>query len=74
MNEIALRILLTSSGYIGRGMAPMQVRADHEVVGVDTKLYQRSLLRSWDEFIQRKALVTSGYLRPDLRWVQQLLI
>jgi nucleoside-diphosphate-sugar epimerase len=47
-----MRIVLTGSrGYIGTVMAPMMVRAGHEVVGVDTDLYRRSTFGAWRESI-----------------------
>src|SRR5947207_8371478 len=47
-----MRVLLTGSrGYIGTVMAPMLVRAGHEVVGVDTDLYRRSTFGPWTEAI-----------------------
>lgn len=48
-----MKIMLTGSrGYIGTVMAPMLVRAGHEVVGVDTDLYRRSTFGAWDESIR----------------------
>jgi len=47
-----MRILLTGSrGYIGTVMAPMLVKAGHEVVGLDTDFYRRSTFGSWQESI-----------------------
>ena len=47
-----MRILLTGSrGYIGAVMAPMMVRAGHDVVGLDTDLYRRSTFGQWEECI-----------------------
>jgi nucleoside-diphosphate-sugar epimerase len=47
-----MKILLTGSrGYIGAVMAPMLVRAGHEVVGLDTDLYRRSTYGAWDESV-----------------------
>ena len=48
-----MKILLTGSrGYIGTVMAPMMVRAGHEVVGLDTDLYRRSTFGRWQEAIR----------------------
>ena len=48
-----MRILLTGSrGYIGTVMAPMLVRAGHEVVGVDADFYRRSTFGPWEESIR----------------------
>lgn len=48
-----MRILLTGSrGYIGTVMAPMLVRAGHEVVGVDADFYRRSTFGPWAESIR----------------------
>jgi len=48
-----MKILLTGSrGYIGTVMAPMMVRAGHEVVGLDTDLYRRSTFGPWQEAIR----------------------
>jgi nucleoside-diphosphate-sugar epimerase len=48
-----MKILLTGSrGYIGTVMAPMMVRAGHDVVGVDTDLYRRSTFGPWQESIR----------------------
>jgi nucleoside-diphosphate-sugar epimerase len=48
-----MKILLTGSrGYIGTVMAPMMVRAGHEVVGLDTDLYRRSTFGPWREAIR----------------------
>ncbi|HYR93989.1 MAG TPA: SDR family oxidoreductase [Methylomirabilota bacterium] len=47
-----MRILLTGSrGYIGAVMAPMMIRAGHDVVGLDTDLYRRSTFGQWEECI-----------------------
>ena len=47
-----MKILLTGSrGYIGTVMAPLMVRAGHEVVGLDTDLYRRSTFGPWREAI-----------------------
>jgi nucleoside-diphosphate-sugar epimerase len=47
-----MKILLTGSrGYIGSVMAPMLVRAGHDVVGLDTDLYRRSTYGPWEESI-----------------------
>ena len=47
-----MKILLTGSrGYIGTVMAPMMIRAGHDVVGLDTDLYRRSTFGSWTEAI-----------------------
>src|SRR5512142_600071 len=48
-----MRILLTGSrGYIGTVMAPMMLRAGHDVVGLDTDLYRRSTFGPWKESIR----------------------
>jgi nucleoside-diphosphate-sugar epimerase len=48
-----MKILLTGSrGYIGTVMAPMMVRAGHDVVGLDTDLYRRSTFGPWQESIR----------------------
>jgi nucleoside-diphosphate-sugar epimerase len=48
-----MRVLLTGSrGYIGSVMAPMLVRAGHDVVGLDTDLYRRSTYGPWEESIR----------------------
>jgi len=48
-----MRILLTGSrGYIGTVMAPLMVRAGHEVVGLDTDLYRRSTFGPWQESVR----------------------
>jgi nucleoside-diphosphate-sugar epimerase len=48
-----MKILLTGSrGYIGTVMAPMMVRAGHDVVGLDTDLYRRSTFGPWRESIR----------------------
>jgi nucleoside-diphosphate-sugar epimerase len=48
-----MKILLTGSrGYIGTVMAPMMVRAGHEVVGLDTDLYRRSTFGPWREAVR----------------------
>ena len=48
-----MKILLTGSrGYIGTVMAPMMVRAGHDVVGLDTDLYRRSTFGAWQESIR----------------------
>ncbi len=48
-----MKILLTGSrGYIGTVMAPMMVRAGHDVVGVDADLYRRSTFGPWQESIR----------------------
>jgi nucleoside-diphosphate-sugar epimerase len=47
-----MKILLTGSrGYIGTVMAPMMVRAGHDVVGLDTDLYRRSTFGPWRECV-----------------------
>ncbi|MFL5418669.1 MAG: NAD-dependent epimerase/dehydratase family protein [Myxococcales bacterium] len=47
-----MRILLTGSrGYIGTVMAPFLLKAGHEVVGIDSDLYQNSTFGSWEESI-----------------------
>ncbi len=47
-----MRVLVTGSrGYIGTVMAPMMVRAGHDVVGLDTDLYRRSTFGAWRESI-----------------------
>lgn len=47
-----MRVLLTGSrGYIGSVMAPILVRAGHDVVGLDTDLYRRSTYGPWEESI-----------------------
>src|SRR5919201_3268765 len=48
-----MKILLTGSrGYIGTVMAPMMVRAGHDVVGLDTDLYRRSTFGPWRESVR----------------------
>jgi nucleoside-diphosphate-sugar epimerase len=48
-----MKILLTGSrGYIGTVMAPLMVRAGHDVVGLDTDLYRRSTFGKWNEPIR----------------------
>jgi len=48
-----MRILLTGSrGYIGTVMAPMLIRAGHDVVGVDSDFYRRSTFGPWKESIR----------------------
>lgn len=48
-----MRILITGSrGYIGTVMAPLMVRAKHDVVGLDTDLYRRSTFGPWQEPIE----------------------
>jgi len=48
-----MRILLTGSrGYIGTVMAPLMVRAGHEVVGLDTDLYRGSTFGPWQESVR----------------------
>jgi len=48
-----MRILITGSrGYIGTVMAPMMIRAGHDVVGLDTDLYRRSTFGPWQESIR----------------------
>jgi len=48
-----MRVLLTGSrGYIGSVMAPMLVRAGHDVVGLDTDLYRRATFGPWRESIR----------------------
>ncbi len=48
-----MKVLLTGSrGYIGTVMAPLFLEAGHEVVGVDTDLYQRSTFGPWRESIR----------------------
>src|SRR5215475_8719464 len=43
-----MKILLTGSrGYIGSVMAPMMVRAGHDVTGLDADLYRRSTFGAW---------------------------
>jgi nucleoside-diphosphate-sugar epimerase len=50
---MTMKILLTGSrGYIGTVMAPMMVRAGHEVVGLDTDLYRRSTFGPWREAVR----------------------
>jgi nucleoside-diphosphate-sugar epimerase len=47
-----MKILLTGSrGYIGAVMAPMMVRAGHDVTGLDADLYRRSTFGPWQEAI-----------------------
>jgi len=58
-----MRILLTGSrGYIGTVMAPFLVQAGHEVVGLDTDLYQRSTFGTWREAVRT--------IRKDVREVE----
>src|SRR5262245_51036350 len=46
--EPTMKILLTGSrGYIGAVMAPMMVRAGHDVTGLDADLYRRSTFGAW---------------------------
>lgn len=47
-----MRVLISGSrGYIGSVMAPLMVKAGHEVVGLDTDIYRRSTFGSWTETI-----------------------
>jgi nucleoside-diphosphate-sugar epimerase len=47
-----MKILLSGSrGYIGTVMAPMMVKAGHEVLGLDTDIYRRSTFGEWHEAI-----------------------
>jgi nucleoside-diphosphate-sugar epimerase len=47
-----MKVLLTGSrGYIGTVMAPMLLKAGHEVTGVDADLYRRSTFGPWKESI-----------------------
>jgi nucleoside-diphosphate-sugar epimerase len=63
-----LRILLTGSrGYIGTVMAPMMVRAGHDVVGLDTDLYRRSTFGPWQESIRTIEKDTRAVEADDLR-------
>ena len=48
-----MKVLLTGSrGYIGTVMAPMLLKAGHEVTGVDSDLYRRSTFGPWKESIR----------------------
>ncbi|TME32144.1 MAG: SDR family oxidoreductase [Chloroflexi bacterium] len=63
-----MRILLTGSrGYIGTVMAPMMVRAGHDVVGVDTDLYRRSTFGPWSESIRTIERDVRSLEAADLR-------
>ncbi len=63
-----MKILLTGSrGYIGTVMAPMLVRAGHEVVGIDTDLYRRSTFGRWDEEIPTRVQDVRALGPDDLR-------
>jgi len=47
-----MKVLLTGSrGYIGTIMAPMLLKAGHEVTGVDSDLYRRSTFGPWKESV-----------------------
>ena len=63
-----MRILLTGSrGYIGTVMAPMMVRAGHDVTGVDTDLYRRSTFGPWSESIRTIERDVRSLEAADLR-------
>jgi nucleoside-diphosphate-sugar epimerase len=63
-----MKILLTGSrGYIGTVMAPMMVRAGHDVVGLDTDLYRRSTFGPWKEAIQTVVKDVRSVEAADLR-------
>jgi nucleoside-diphosphate-sugar epimerase len=48
-----MKVLLTGSrGYIGTVMAPLLLKAGHDVVGVDTDLYRRSTFGPWKEAVR----------------------
>jgi nucleoside-diphosphate-sugar epimerase len=48
-----MKVLLTGSrGYIGTVMAPLLVKAGHQVTGLDTDLYRRSTFGEWKESIR----------------------
>src|SRR6185295_19389671 len=63
-----MRVLITGSrGYIGTVMAPMMVRAGHEVVGLDTDLYRRSTFGPWRESIPTLEKDVRAVEAADLR-------
>jgi nucleoside-diphosphate-sugar epimerase len=63
-----MKMLLTGSrGYIGTVMAPMMVRAGHDVVGLDTDLYRRSTFGPWNEAIQTVVKDVRSVEAADLR-------
>jgi nucleoside-diphosphate-sugar epimerase len=68
LNHDRMRILLTGSrGYIGTVMAPLMLRAGHEVVGMDTDLYRRSTFGPWREAIYTIEKDVRFVTRGDLR-------
>jgi len=63
-----MKVLLTGSrGYIGTVMAPMLLKAGHEVQGVDTDYYRRSTFGSWKESIPTIVKDTRALEFSDLK-------
>ncbi len=63
-----MKILITGSrGYIGSVMAPLVVKAGHEVVGLDTDLYRRSTFGDWRESIRTIQKDVRAVEAADLR-------
>src|SRR3954447_19990719 len=63
-----MKVLLTGSrGYIGTVMAPMLLKAGHEVQGVDADYYRRSTFGSWKESIPTIVKDTRALEFSDLK-------
>jgi len=69
-----MRILLTGSrGYIGTVMAPMLIRAGHDVVGVDSDFYRRSTFGPWKESIRTIEKDVRAIESADVRGFQAVV-
>jgi nucleoside-diphosphate-sugar epimerase len=69
-----MKILLTGSrGYIGAVMAPMLVRAGHEVTGLDTDLYRRSTFGPWRECIRTLEKDVRAVDKADLKGLEAVV-
>src|SRR5262245_32953061 len=69
-----MRVLLTGSrGYIGTVMAPMLLKAGHDVVGVDSDFYRRSTFGPWTESIQTMVKDVGALEVSDLKGVDAVV-
>jgi nucleoside-diphosphate-sugar epimerase len=69
-----MKILITGSrGYIGTVMAPMMVRAGHDVVGLDTDLYRRSTFGPWREGIRTIEKDVRAVEKADLEGIDAVV-